>query len=174
MLEVNLVAKAYKTTFQCSYCLGLQPVSLDIGSVFKNLKQFPIIIGCWEIRWSGHLLFSAGAHFSGYFNIQLASMLKVKQSTARKGKESGDNVKHAHQVTSSKNHSKNQGLGSTRPHAECFPGSDDAPSWEMCNFSMGMGPCFYPMTHKKHQGSHVEIMHFRTPLSYMSCVLVMG
>ena len=39
-----------------------------------------------------------------------------------------------------------QDLGSIRPQAECFSGSDDAPSWEMCNCHTGMGSCFYPMT----------------------------
>ncbi len=49
-----------------------------------------------------------------------------------------------------------------------------APIWEMCNFCTGMGFCFYPMTCKKHQGSHVEITHFHTLLFCMNCVLVMG
>ncbi len=57
-----------------------------------------------------------------------------------------------------------QGLGSMRLQAERFSGSDDAPSWEMCDFRMGMGSCIYPMTCKKHQGSHEEIMHFHTSL----------
>ena len=46
-----------------------------------------------------------------------------------------------------------QGLGSTRPEAECFLASGDAPSWEMRNFQMDMGSGFYPMTCKKHHGS---------------------
>ena len=29
-----------------------------------------------------------------------------------------------------------------------------APHWEMCDFRMGMGSCFYPMKLKKHQSSH--------------------
>ncbi len=51
-----------------------------------------------------------------------------------------------------------QDLGSMRPQAECFPGSDDAPCWEICDFCMGMGSCFY-LTH---------------PFFCMNCVLVMG
>ena len=57
-----------------------------------------------------------------------------------------------------------QGLGSTRRQAKCFISSDDAPSWEMCNFCKGMGSCLYPMTCKKHQGCHAKIAHFCTPL----------
>ncbi len=41
--------------------------------------------------------------------------------------------------------------------SDCFPGSDDAPSWEMCDFCMDMGSCFYPMTCKKHQCSQLRI-----------------
>ncbi len=67
-----------------------------------------------------------------------------------------------------------QGLGSTRLQAECFPGSNDVLSWEICDFHMGMGSSFYPITCKKYQGSHVEIVHFHTPLFCMSSVLVMG
>ena len=63
----------------------------------------------------------------------------------------------------------NQGLGSTRPQVKCCPGSDDAPSWEMFDFHMGMDSCFYPMTCKKHQGSHVEIAHFCIRLFCMNC-----
>ena len=37
-----------------------------------------------------------------------------------------------------------RGLGSTRPQPECFPVSDDAPSWEMCNFHGGMALAFIP------------------------------
>ena len=57
------------------------------------------------------------------------------------------------------NEMHHQYLGSTRPVASCFLGTDDPPSWEMCNISMGMSSCFYPMTCKKHQSSHVEITH---------------
>ena len=67
-----------------------------------------------------------------------------------------------------------QGLGSTRLQGECFLGSDDAPSWKMWDFCTGMASCFYPMTCKKHQGSHAEIAHFHTRLCCMNCVLVMG
>ena len=36
----------------------------------------------------------------------------------------------------------------------------------MCDFCMGMGSCFYPMTREEHQGSDVEITYFHTrPLS---------
>ena len=38
------------------------------------------------------------------------------------------------------------------------------PSWEMNNFGMGMCSCFYPMTCKKHQGSHVETAHISAHL----------
>ena len=38
------------------------------------------------------------------------------------------------------------GLGSTRLQVECFPDSDGAPHWGMCDFHRGMGSCFYPMT----------------------------
>ena len=64
----------------------------------------------------------------------------------------------------------NMGLGSMRLKALCFAGSDDAPSWEMCNFHMVMCSCFYPMTCKKHQCSHPEIAHFHTPISCTNCV----
>ena len=56
----------------------------------------------------------------------------------------------------------------------CFDGSDDALSWEMCDFHMGKASCFYPMTWKKHQVSHAKITHFHTPIFSMICVLVMG
>ncbi len=55
-----------------------------------------------------------------------------------------------------------QGLGRTMSWAKCCPGSDDALSWKLCDFHMGMGSCFYPMTCKKHQDSHAEIGHFCT------------
>ena len=38
-------------------------------------------------------------------------------------------------------------------------------SCEMCNFWMGMGPRFYPMTCEKHQGNHAETAHFQIPFS---------
>ncbi len=60
------------------------------------------------------------------------------------------------------------------PLAECFPGPDDVPNWETCDFCMGMGSCIHYMTCKKHQGSHAEIAYLRTPLFCMKCVLVMG
>ena len=66
------------------------------------------------------------------------------------------------------------GPGNARSQAECFQGSEDAVSWEMCDFRMGMDSCFYPMAFKKHQGSRVEITHVCTPLFCMNCVLVMG
>ena len=66
------------------------------------------------------------------------------------------------------------GLWRMRPHEECFPGSDGASSWKMWIFWMDMRFCFYPMTFKKLQGSHVEIAHLCTPLFCMNCVLVMG
>ena len=72
------------------------------------------------------------------------------------------------------NEMHHQVLGSMKPHAECCPGSDDAPSWEICNFCMGMGSCFYPMTSKKFKASHAEIAQFCTPLFCTNCVLVMG
>ena len=62
-------------------------------------------------------------------------------------------------------------LGSMRPQVMFFPGSDDALNWEMCNFCMGMGSCFYFMTCKKHQSSHAEIAYFHTLLVCMNCVL---
>ena len=37
---------------------------------------------------------------------------------------------------------------------------------------MGLDPCIYPMTWKKHQGSHVEIAYFRTPIFYMNSYFV--
>ena len=49
------------------------------------------------------------------------------------------------------NNVHHQGLWSIRLQVVCFPGSDDAPSWEMCGFCMGIGSCFYSMTFKKHQ-----------------------
>ena len=61
-----------------------------------------------------------------------------------------------------------QGLRSMRPQAECFPGSDDALSWEMWDFCTGTGSCFYPLTCKKHQDSHAKIAHFYTPLWIVS------
>ncbi len=41
-----------------------------------------------------------------------------------------------------------QGLGTMRPAALWFPGPDDSPIWEVCDFPMGMGSSFYPMTWK--------------------------
>ncbi len=35
-----------------------------------------------------------------------------------------------------------QNLENTQPAVSCFPGSDDAPQWEMCDFCMGMGSCY--------------------------------
>ncbi len=35
-----------------------------------------------------------------------------------------------------------RGMASIRLQAECFPGFDDAPSWEMCDFRTGMGFCY--------------------------------
>ena len=35
-----------------------------------------------------------------------------------------------------------QNLENTWPAALCFPGPDDAPCWEMCDFPTGMGFCF--------------------------------
>ena len=35
-----------------------------------------------------------------------------------------------------------QNLESTQPEASCFPGPDDAPHCEMCDFCMGMGSCY--------------------------------
>ena len=34
-----------------------------------------------------------------------------------------------------------ENLESTRPAASCFPGPDEAPHWEVCNFCMGMSSC---------------------------------
>ena len=67
-----------------------------------------------------------------------------------------------------------QGLGSMKVQAKCFLGSGDASCWEVCNFHMGMGSCFNPMTYKKHQSIHAEIALFCIPLFYMNCVLLMG
>ena len=33
-------------------------------------------------------------------------------------------------------------LERTQPAASCFPGPDDAPHWEICNFHMGMDSCY--------------------------------
>ena len=35
-----------------------------------------------------------------------------------------------------------QYLKSTQPAALCFPGLDDAPCWEMCDFCVGMNSCY--------------------------------
>ena len=43
--------------FQRRYILMIQDVSLHPGNVFKKLKHGSIIIGCWDIHWSVHLLF---------------------------------------------------------------------------------------------------------------------
>ena len=65
------------------------------------------------------------------------------------------------------------GPGTPEPAGQVLStGSDDAPSWEMCNFHMDMGSCFYPMTCEKHQGSHAETVHFRTPLFCLNGALI--
>ena len=64
-----------------------------------------------------------------------------------------------------------QSLEITRPHAVCFAGSDDAPSWEMLNYHTGMGSCFYPMICKKHQAvQKSQFLH----ITSLYCVFVMG
>ena len=35
-----------------------------------------------------------------------------------------------------------QNLDSIQPVVSCFPGLDDAASWEMCDFPIGMGSCY--------------------------------
>ena len=44
----------------------------------------------------------------------------------------------------------------------------------MCDVHMCMGSCFYPMTSKKHQGTHAEITHLGTRLICINYFLVMG
>ena len=60
------VTNTYQTTFsQRRYILILY--SLTLGNVFKKLKRFSIIIRCWNIHWSVHLLLKQGdiyLHFS--------------------------------------------------------------------------------------------------------------
>ncbi len=70
--------------------------------------------------------------------------------------------------------SSSSGPGNHKPVALRLPGPHDAPHWEMCDFHMGTGSCFYPMACVKHQNSHADIARFCTPLFCMNCVLFMA
>ncbi len=50
-----------------------------------------------------------------------------------------------------------QNLESTRPAASCFPGPEDAPRWEMCDFLMGVGSCYIAFMHLKDGGTVKKI-----------------
>ena len=43
--------------FQCRFILMLNTDSWTPGNVFKKLQHCSIIVGCWDIHWSVHLLF---------------------------------------------------------------------------------------------------------------------
>ena len=66
---------------------------------------------------------------------------------------------------------RSPGPASMRPQAECLPDSDDAPCGEMCNFYIGMGCCFYPMTCKKQPCGKCTFLY--SPFC-MKCILVIG
>ena len=56
--------------------------------------------------------------------------------------------------------------GNHRPVASCFPGPDDGPCWEMCDFPMGMGSCYMKPSAEYKLCDGVDVTRF-TPVLQM-------